>query len=148
MITYCPNCRKEAKENADTCRKCNCAFVLPKDVPPKCPSCKKLFAPGETICRDCLMELDVFFSPSLSASTAPIKDDVVTVFESSSIGELAVIKSLLEKAGVNYFARGENVQNLFGVGLVGGFNPLVGAVKIDILKSDLEKATFALHGYL
>ena len=44
---------------------------------------------------------------------------------------------LLDGAEIPYFAKGEQLQNLFGVGQVGtGFNPIVGPVELLVSRSD------------
>ena len=47
----------------------------------------------------------------------------VTVFESSDTALLAVAESLLEEADIEFFAKGEGIQDLFAGGRIGtGFN--------------------------
>lgn len=70
----------------------------------------------------------------------------VTVLESSDPGLLAVAKSLLEDANIEYFAKGEGVQDLFAVGRFGtGFNPFVGAIQLQVAAEDAEEAKTLLH---
>ena len=61
------------------------------------------------------------------------------------IAELSIIKAMFEREHIHYNARGENLQNLFGAGLLGGFNQVTGAIKIDVAKNDVEKATMILR---
>lgn len=70
----------------------------------------------------------------------------VTVFETGDQAALAVAKSLLDEAGIPYFAAGENLQSLFGVGAVGGFNPIVGPVRIEVAEDDAKEARELLVG--
>ncbi len=66
---------------------------------------------------------------------------LVTVLETGDPALLAVAKSLLEDAGIDFFAKGEGVQDLFGWGRFGtGFNPLIGAVKLQVAADDAEEA--------
>ena len=70
----------------------------------------------------------------------------VTVLESSDPGLLAVAKSLLEDANIEYFAKGEGVQDLFAVGRFGtGFNPFVGAIQLQVAAEDAEEAKTLLR---
>ena len=70
----------------------------------------------------------------------------VTVLESSDPGLLAVAKSLLEDANIEYFAKGEGVQDLFAVGRFGtGFNPFVGAIQLQVAAEDAEEAKTRLR---
>ena len=65
----------------------------------------------------------------------------VTVLETGDPGLLAVAKSLLEGAGIPYFAKGEALQNLFGAGTFGtGFNVVTGPVELQVAESDAAQA--------
>jgi hypothetical protein len=65
----------------------------------------------------------------------------VTVLETSDPGILGVAKSLLEGAGIQYFAKGEGVQDLFAGGRVGGFSPVAGPVQLQVPPEDAAAAT-------
>ena len=69
----------------------------------------------------------------------------VTVLESGDPALLAIAKSLLESAGIQYFAKGEGVQDLFAAGRFGGFNPFVGPVQLQVAAKDGERAQELLH---
>jgi len=65
----------------------------------------------------------------------------VTVLETGDPGLLAVAKSLLEDAGIPYFAKGEAIQNLFGAGTFGtGFNVVTGPVELQVAECDAAQA--------
>ena len=52
-----------------------------------------------------------------------------------------IVKSLLEEAGIRYYAKDEGIQHLFGGGTFGtGFNPLTGPIQIQVSKDDLAEA--------
>ena len=53
--------------------------------------------------------------------------------------ELALAESVLQKAGISYAAQNSELQNLFGAGEVGGYNPAIGAVAIQVSAADLER---------
>ena len=70
----------------------------------------------------------------------------VTVFESSDTALLAVAESLLEEADIEFFAKGEGIQDLFAGGRIGtGFNPVVGLVQLQVPADDAEEATAILR---
>ena len=72
-------------------------------------------------------------------------DEPVTVLESGDPALLAVAKSLLEDAGIQYFAKGEGVQDLFAAGRFGtGFNPFVGPVELQVAADDAAEAKAVL----
>ena len=65
----------------------------------------------------------------------------ITVLESGDPALLAVAKSLLEGAGIQYFAKGEGVQDLFAGGRIGaGFNPFTGPIQLQVAADDAEQA--------
>jgi hypothetical protein len=70
----------------------------------------------------------------------------VIVFESSDAAALAVAESLLEEAEIEFLAIGEGLQDFFGAGRLSGFNPVVGAVKLQVAAEDAEQARAALRG--
>jgi hypothetical protein len=52
-----------------------------------------------------------------------------------------VIKSILDEAGIRFFAKGENIQNLFGFGVLGtGFNIVTGPIEIQVLEENADYA--------
>ncbi|HAY35265.1 MAG TPA: DUF2007 domain-containing protein [Ignavibacteria bacterium] len=66
---------------------------------------------------------------------------LVTVYETGNEAVVAVIKSVLDEAGIRYLAKGEGVQDLFGVGVLGtGFNPITGPVQFRVMPEDEEYA--------
>jgi hypothetical protein len=68
-------------------------------------------------------------------------EKLVTVYKTGHQGVIALIKSILDEAEVKYYAKGEDIQNLFGVGVIGtGYNPLTGPVEIQVLEEDAEYA--------
>jgi hypothetical protein len=69
----------------------------------------------------------------------------VTVFESSDPAAIAVAESLLEEAEIDFFAKGENIQDLFGAGRIGRVNPIVGPVQLQVAAEDAEQARAALR---
>jgi hypothetical protein len=73
-------------------------------------------------------------------------DEPVTVLESGDAALLAVAKSLLESAGIPFFAKGEGVQDLFAAGRFGtGFNPFVGPVRLQVAAEDVNDAKALLR---
>lgn len=65
----------------------------------------------------------------------------VTIFESGHEGLIALAKSMLDEAGIEYVVKGEGVENLLGVGVMGtGFNPVTGAIQIQVLEDKANEA--------
>ena len=147
MPKYCPHCRVEYVESAKICNDCKAELVRYEDVPPICPSCKEIYSFQESYCEKCLVDLDFFqkeeddnLEGKMTAAPSEFIE-MTTIYETSDLAELSLIKAMFEGEHIHYNARGENLQNLFGAGLLGGFNQITGAIKIDVAKIDVEKAT-------
>jgi hypothetical protein len=69
----------------------------------------------------------------------------VIVFESSDPADIAVAESLLEEAEIEFFARGEGIQDLFGAGRIAGINLIVGPVQLQVAADDADQARAALR---
>lgn len=65
-------------------------------------------------------------------------DDLVPVFRTADISLLAVVKSLLDSAGIDYFVQGEEALGLFPVGPLGG--SLVGKAIAAVVMVPAERA--------
>ncbi len=65
----------------------------------------------------------------------------VTVLRTSDPALLGVAKSLLQDVGIQFFAKGEAVQDLFGFGRFGtGFSPIAGPVELQVAADDAAAA--------
>lgn len=67
-------------------------------------------------------------------------DEMVTVFLPSDPGEQALIESILDEAEIDHVAENSQTQNLFGVGQIGGYNLVVGPVRIQVAEENAERA--------
>ena len=68
-------------------------------------------------------------------------ESVVTVFSTGNEAVIAVVKSILDEANIRYLVNGENVENLFGLGVLGtGFNPVTGPVEFQVMPEDVKYA--------
>ncbi|MCX7878739.1 MAG: DUF2007 domain-containing protein [Ignavibacteria bacterium] len=66
---------------------------------------------------------------------------LVSVYKTGNPAIIAVIKSVLDEAGIKYLVKGENLQNLFGVGTIGtGYNLITGPVDFQVMPEDEEYA--------
>jgi hypothetical protein len=69
------------------------------------------------------------------------KEKLVTVFKTGHHGTIAVIKSILDEAGLQYSVKGEGIQDLIGAGVFGvGYNPITGPVEFQVLEENVEYA--------
>ena len=103
-----------------------------------CPKCGTEYREEAVKCSDCGAPL-VAEPPSKDTDSMEW-EDLVTVLSSSDPAVIAVAKSLLEEAGIRYFAKGEGLQDLFALGRVGGFNPIMGPVEFQVPKASEQQA--------
>jgi putative signal transducing protein len=75
-----------------------------------------------------------------------VSDDLVTVFETGDPGLVALAKSLLDSAGIEFATKGDALQDLFGVGrFPGGTNLVTGPVVFQVGPDDAEEAKSILR---
>ena len=83
-----------------------------------CPECRAEYREGFYECSDCQVPLVSELPPKLTPER-PAPVHLVTVLETGDPALIAPVKSLLEDGGIPYFARGEGVQDLLGLGRFG-----------------------------
>ncbi len=102
-----------------------------------CPKCAGEYREGFYECSDCGVAL-VEESPAgshleASGEATPVNGDLVTVFVIEDAAIVPVVKSVLEDASIQYFMKGEGLQDLFGWGRCGtGYNLVVGPIEIQV----------------
>jgi hypothetical protein len=75
------------------------------------------------------------------------KEKLVTVYKTGHHGTIAVVKSILDEAGLEYSVKGEGIQDLIGAGIFGvGYNPITGPVEFQVLEDNAEYAKELLKG--
>ena len=104
-----------------------------------CPECGAEYQDGIVTCSDCDVAL-VATAPEPAEPDQAEWVDLVTVLASSDPALLAVAKSLLEEDGIPFTAQGEGLQDLFGLGRVGGFNAVTGPVELQVPRASAEAA--------
>ncbi|HMD68531.1 MAG TPA: DUF2007 domain-containing protein, partial [Chitinivibrionales bacterium] len=112
------------------------------NLPLHCSSCGATYPKGVTRCPDCKKPLVTYKSADDLREGRPeyLDAEAVVVHETSHLPELVLIKGALEAAHIPYNAKGEELQSLFGAGLLGGFNPVTGTVKIEVEKRRADEA--------
>ncbi len=106
-----------------------------------CPECGGEYRDGFTQCADCDGPLVPMAPPELAAVEEPLTDHgLVSVLETGDPAEMAFVESLLLETGISYTKQGDRVQDLFGIGRLGGFNVLTGPAKLLVAKDDAEAA--------
>ena len=67
--------------------------------------------------------------------------ELACVFATGDAGLIPFVKSLLDAEAIEYFVRGEGVQDLFGWGrMPAGFNVVVGPAEFWVRAEDAERA--------
>jgi len=103
-----------------------------------CPECGGEYREGITQCSDC--EVPLIKDPGPPEEPVHLNDrHLVTVLEIVDPAVLPVAKSLLEDAGIPYLMKGEGIQDLWGVGQIGGFNPISGPIELQVAEDQREE---------
>ena len=102
-----------------TCRHCGESIQESAEICPQCGRARPEAPPGPTP------------EPNL---------DLVPVFRTGDAGLIALAKSLLNGEGIDYLARGDGLQDLFGCGRLGvGFSYVVGPVEFVVRSDDAPR---------
>jgi hypothetical protein len=79
--------------------------------------------------------------PIWSKERDPDWSELATVLRTGDPAMLSVAKSILAGAGISSLAKGEGVQDLFGLGRVGtGYSIITGPVELQVMRGDEEEA--------
>lgn len=110
-----------------------------------CPSCGENFGGPVTECAECGVALT-------EARPGPPGDPTIaltTVFAAGDPATLAVARSILDSAGIEYLVRGEGLQDLFGWGRFGtGYNMITGPAEFVVREDDAPSAREILRDLL
>ncbi|HDP89888.1 MAG TPA: hypothetical protein ENN42_08030 [Thioalkalivibrio sp.] len=107
-----------------------------------CPKCRAEFREGFGVCSDC----GVALVEELPPEPTPEYADLVTVLSAADETVVTMAESILIDADIRFLAKGEGVQDLFGLGRIGaGFNPMLGPVEIQVLPEDADEAAALLE---
>lgn len=107
-----------------------------------CPQCAGEYRDGFTQCVDCEVPL-VAAPPGAAEGPEPEPEPdvgLVSVLETGDPAEMAFVESLLLEGNIPYVKQGDRVQDLFGIGRVGGFNVLTGPAKLLVSEEHVEAA--------
>lgn len=118
---------------------------------PECPGIENFktiseFNDTALACSDCGRALVVGPAPSLEDRRAEMRPDpepdfvLVPVFIVKDEAELLLVESVLNQAGFPYLAKGEQIQDLFGLGKLTIVNPISGPVEIYVANDNAEAA--------
>jgi len=107
-----------------------------------CPECGGEFPWYVTVCPACQIDL----VERLPGPEPTPEAELVPVLVTGDAGLIPLAKSLLESEGIEYLARGENLQDLFGLGRITGYNFAAGPAEFLVRADDAERARAVLDG--
>ncbi len=68
-------------------------------------------------------------------------DPLISICSTPDIALMAIARATLDEAGIKYMVKGEQLQNVLGLGTLGmGYNPIAGPAEIFVLKRDALRA--------
>jgi Putative prokaryotic signal transducing protein len=107
-----------------------------------CPQCGEEFSWDVMICPTCDVEtVDRLPGPE------PTPDvELVPILATGDPGVIAMARSLLEGEEIDYFVRGEGLQDLFGLGRITGFSFAMGPAQFLVRADDADRARALLDG--
>jgi hypothetical protein len=101
-----------------------------------CPLCGSEYREGFTRCAECETDL---VEPA--TNDVEIGDPPVKVYETGNAALIPLLESLLDSAGIEYLAKGEGIQDLFGWGRLGSnLNYVIGPVEFLVRADQADEA--------
>jgi hypothetical protein len=107
-----------------------------------CPRCGEEFSWDVMVCPTC----DVDTVDRLPGPEPAPDVELVTVLATGDASVIAVAKSLLEAEKIDYFVRGDGLQDLFGLGRMTGFSFAMGPAEFLVRSDDADRARELLDG--
>ncbi len=101
-----------------------------------CPNCKKEFEKNIYDCNECFIPL---------VKEIKTDDEAVVILRTGSKPEVAILKSILDDAQIPYAAKGEDLQDIIGLGSLGPrVNYAAGYIELLVNKCNLEEVVSLL----
>lgn len=101
-----------------------------------CPECREEFPWDVMVCPTCDVDtVDRLPGPEPTPDVA-----LVRVLATGDAGVIAVAQSLLEGEAIDYFVRGDGLQDLFGLGRITGFSFAMGPAEFWVREPDADRA--------
>jgi len=107
-----------------------------------CPKCGGEYVEEISRCTECDVALIREPPDEVPLDEA---DQLVPVLRTGDPLVVALAKSLLDSAGIDFFVKGEGIQDLFAFGRVGtGFSPVTGPAEFQVRRYKEEEARAVL----
>ena len=101
-----------------------------------CPNCRSEYRDGYVRCSDCDVDL---VEPEPPVTPPEVK--LVKVYETGNPAIIPIVESLFTDGGIEFMAKGEPIQDLFGWGRFGsGLNYAIGPVEFYVRDDEAEDA--------
>jgi hypothetical protein len=101
-----------------------------------CPECNVEYRDTAIRCSEC--DLALALGPPTEEEHPDLK--LETVYATGNPGLVALVKSLLEDAEIEYFTKGDEIQDLIGWGRFAGLNYAIGPVEFVVASDDAPTA--------
>jgi len=111
-----------------------------------CPQCEEEYAWDVMICPVCDVET-VDELPRVGPEPTP-DAELVRVFATGDMGLIAIARSLLEGEKIDYFVRGDGLQDLFGLGRATSYSFAMGPAEFWVRADDAENVRVLLQDLL
>jgi hypothetical protein len=111
-----------------------------------CPQCERAFPRDVMVCPDCDVDT-VDRLPREGPEPTP-DAKLVRVFSAGDPGIIAIARSLLEGENIDYFVRGDGLQDLFAAGRLTSYNFAIGAAEFWVREDDAENVRVLLQDLL
>jgi Putative prokaryotic signal transducing protein len=106
-----------------------------------CPQCEEEYSWDVMICPVC----DVDTVDKLPGPEPTPDAELVPVFKTGDAGLIAIAHSLLEGEKIDYFVRGEGLQDLFGLGRATNYSFAIGPAEFWVRAEDADNARTLLQ---
>ena len=104
-----------------------------------CPECNVEYTDTATRCSDCDVELTL--GPPVPSIPEEHPDPKIeTVYATGDPALVVLAKSLLEDSEIEYFTKGYEIQDMIGIGRLGGLNYAIGPVEFVVAAEDAPTA--------
>ena len=111
-----------------------------------CPQCEEEYPWDVMVCPICDVDT-VDELPRLGPEPTP-DAELVRVFATGDMGLIAIAKSLLAGEKIDYFVRGDGLQDLFGLGRATSYSFAMGPAEFWVRADDAENVRILLQDLL
>ena len=111
-----------------------------------CPQCEEEYSWDVMVCPVCDVDT-VDDLPRLGPEPTP-DAELVRAFATGDMGLIAIARSLLEGEKIDYFVRGDGLQDLFGLGRATSYSFAMGPAEFWVRADDAENVRVLLQDLL